>query len=126
MLDFNYFCSTNENIQQYPYGFVIPEDEFINGTHRATHIICMCHGSDLNELPAIVPQGKYIMLKKSMHKAYEDDREEAYTIINDFMADNGLKLNGDSYEVAADVPEFMRRADHYHVIFLVPVIEEHI
>ena len=124
ILEFNYFCSTNENIQQYPYGYVIPQEEFDSGLRRATHIICMCHGSDPNDIPTLIPQGKYILLKKRMHVNYEADREEAYSLLYKFMAENNLKPNGDAYEVPADIPEFMRKADHYHVIIMVSVTEE--
>jgi DNA-binding transcriptional MerR regulator len=124
MLEYNSFCSANENIQQYPYGFLIPEEEFKSGRRRVTHIICMCHGTDLYDVPATVRQGKYIMLKKSMFNARNKDREEAYDIILRYMADNRLQLNGETYEVPADIPKFMRREDCFHVLILVPVTEE--
>jgi effector-binding domain-containing protein len=64
------------------------------------------------------------MLKKSMFNARNKDREEAYDIILRYMAVNRLQLNGETYEVPADIPKFMRREDCFHVLILVPVTEE--
>ncbi len=54
LLDFNSFCAKNDNVQQYPYGYVIPKEEYLSGTKRITHIICMSHDHSSTDVPEIV------------------------------------------------------------------------
>jgi DNA-binding transcriptional MerR regulator/effector-binding domain-containing protein len=124
LLSFNAVCSTNESIQQYPYGYVIPKEELLSGKRRIKQIICMCHYFDFQEIPEIVPQGKYVMLQKEIKPFSETDRKEAYDMIIDFIKCNKLVINGDGYEVPADIPDFMRDIQHFHILILIPVKNE--
>jgi DNA-binding transcriptional MerR regulator len=121
LLSFNAVCSTNESIQQYPYGYVIPREELLNGSRRIKQIICMCHYFNMQEIPEIVPQGKYVMLQKEITPFSAKDRTEAYDMINDFIKSNKLLINGDGYEIPADIPDFMRDSQHFHILIMIPV-----
>ncbi len=121
LLDFNKFCAANDNVQQYPYGYVIPKEEYLNGNKRISHIICMSHDYGAADAPEIVPQGEYLVLKKNIRCRFGEERSMAYSLIDEHMREKGLSVAGDTYEIPVDIPEFMRSSDHFHVLFMVRV-----
>jgi hypothetical protein len=42
-------------------------------------------------------------------------------MIDEEMRESGRFLAGDTYEIPADIPEFMRGSDHFHMLFMVRV-----
>jgi DNA-binding transcriptional MerR regulator len=121
LLAFNSLCASSESIQQFPYCYVIPEAELENGQKRISQILCLYHSFDADDTPELLPQGKYVMLRKNIRFRDEENRSEAYDMVGGFLRANKLSVRGECYEIPTDAPDFLRDGRHFHIIIMAPV-----
>jgi hypothetical protein len=110
LLAFNSLCASSESIQQFPYCYVIPEAELENGQKRISQILCLYHSFDADDTPELLPQGKYVMLRKNIRFRDEENRSEAYDMVAAFFEPISFRCAGNAMRYRRTRPIFCATA----------------
>jgi DNA-binding transcriptional MerR regulator len=118
---FSEFSKNIPSLQLHPCGFIIPQDEFISGERRFSHIVFIDYTdfsmSDRYHLPA----NKYLIVKADMVYPYDKTREKAYSELNKYMEENHMVICGDAYEVPAKALITLQASMNMPILIMVPI-----
>lgn len=123
VMEYAEYCREHHTVQVYPYVLYVDREELTKGL-RFSRVLAFPEDLSLPTAQSLaVAPGQYLCMR-TYPDQQKDTRPEVYDTLRRYMAENGLRAAGGSFEIPFCIPQGLRRDVHrFAVVFILPVVQ---